>query len=96
VPCVAFRGGSGTLDRPHVAVAPHGGDRVRRTALRDDIARTALAPTALSGHTEFELNFVEGHAGTHMTRDFAIGHSKAHANDHDNGFGWLFEEVARL
>jgi len=58
---------------------------VKRTALRDDIARAAFAPTTLSGYTQFELHLVERHSRTRMPRNFAIGHSAANANNHGNG-----------
>lgn len=94
VPCFAFRDGGGKLDRSDIPVAPHGSDRMRGTALRNHVARTTLALATLGGHTEFELNLVERHAGTHMPRDFAIRYSTAYANDHDErGFGWLVEET---
>ena len=67
---------------------------MRSAALRDHVARATFALAALGGHAEFELHFVESHAGPHVTCDFAVGHSAAYANDHggEGGFGWLVEE----
>ena len=83
VPCVAFRDGSGKLDRPRIAVATHGRDRVRSAALRNHVARASFALATLGGHAEFELDFVKGHARARMARDFAIGHSTTYTDDHD-------------
>lgn len=55
---------------------------MRRTALRNDIARTTFTLTTLSGHAEFELHFIESHAGARMACDFTIRDSAANANDH--------------
>jgi hypothetical protein len=57
-------------------------NRVRRAALSDDFACAPLALAALSGNTEFELNFVECHARSHVACDFTVGDSAAYANDH--------------
>ena len=67
---------------------------MKRTALRDDIARAAFTSTALSGYTQFELHFVESHSCTRMPRNLAIGHSTANANNHGSGgaVGWLLVE----
>lgn len=63
---------------------------MRSAALRDDIARTTFTLATLGGHAKFELDFVEGHAGAHMTCNFAVGDSAADANDHDGESGsWL-------
>ena len=63
---------------------------MRSAALRDDVARATFALAALGGHAEFELHFVEGHAGTHVARDFAVGHSATYTNDHGGEGGvWL-------
>ena len=68
------------------------GDRMGSAALRNDVARATFALAALSGHPEFELHFVERHAGAHMARNFAVGHSATYANDHggEAAVGWLF------
>lgn len=57
-------------------------DRVRCTALSHHVPGTAFAAAALSGHAEFELNFVESHARARMPCDFAIRDPAADANDH--------------
>ena len=58
------------------------GDRVRGAALSNDFARASLSLTTLSGNTEFKLDFVEGHTGSHVACDFTVGDSAAYANDH--------------
>jgi len=67
------------------------GNRMRGTALRDEVACTSFALATLGGHAKFELDFVEGHAGSRMTRDFSVGHSAADADDHgeEAAVGWL-------
>lgn len=66
---------------------------MRGTALRDNVACTAFALTTLRGHAQLQLHFVERQSCTRVTRNFAIGHSAAHTNDHgEDGFGWLIEE----
>jgi len=67
---------------------------MRHAALRDDIPRAALALTALGGHAEFELNFVESHAGADVACDFSVGDPATDANDHGRraALGWLVEE----
>lgn len=82
VPCFAFRNGIGKLDRLRPGFAVQRGDRMRRTALRDDIARATFTLTTLGGHAEFELHFIEGHASARMACDFTIRDSAANANDH--------------
>ncbi len=68
---------------------------MRSAALRDDIARTTFTLATLGGHAEFELDFVESHAGAHVTCDFAVGDSAADANDHGvkAAVGWLLDVV---
>lgn len=63
-------------------------------ALRNYIARATFALAALSGHAEFKLHLVERHAGPHVARDFAVGHSATYANDHggEAAVGWLLRE----
>ena len=65
------------------------GDRMRGTALRDHVARTAFTLTTLRGHAEFKLHFVESHAGSHMTCDFTVRNPAAYANDHGGEAAWL-------
>lgn len=55
---------------------------MRGAALRDHFARATFALAALGGNPEFELNFVERHAGSHVACDFTVGDSAAYANDH--------------
>lgn len=63
---------------------------MRGAALRDDIARTTFTLTTLGGHAKLELDFVERHAGSHMTCNFTVGDSAADANDHGcEGGSWL-------
>jgi len=63
---------------------------VRGAALRNDIARTAFTLATLGGYAKLELDFVESHAGPHMTCDFTVGDSAADANDHGGESGsWL-------
>ena len=57
-------------------------DRMRGAALGDDLACATFALAALGGNTEFKLNFVERHAGSHVACDFTVGDSAAYANDH--------------
>jgi len=61
------------------------------TALRDDVACTGFTLTALSGNTQFKLDFVEAHASTYVTRYFAIRNTVANTDDHGNKreAGWL-------
>lgn len=68
---------------------------MRRVALRDNIAGTTFTLTTLSGHTEFELHFIECHARARMACDFTIRDSAANANDHgsERQIGWLFKET---
>lgn len=67
-----------------------GGNRTRGGALGNDLARASFALTTLSGHAKFELHFVKAHAGTRVTRDFAIRDSAAHTNDHgETAKRWL-------
>ena len=67
---------------------------MRHAALRDDIPRAALALTALGGHAELKLHFVESHAGAHVTCDFSVRDSATYANDHggEAAVGWLLRE----
>ncbi len=68
------------------------GDRVGCAALRDHVARATFASAALGGDTEFELHFVECHAGPRMARDFTVRDSAAYTNDHGGEAavaGWL-------
>ena len=65
-------------------------DRVRGAALRDNVACATFALATLGGHAEFELHFVERHAGTRVARDFPVGHSAAYTDDHGGkGSCWL-------
>jgi hypothetical protein len=67
---------------------------VRSAALRNNVAGTAFTLATLRGNPQFELHFVEGHAGARMASDFSVGHSAAHADDHGSEgalAGWLKE-----
>lgn len=58
------------------------GGRMRRVALRHDIARALFALSALSGNTQFKLNVVKAHARTHVAGDFSIRNAFADTNNH--------------
>lgn len=59
-----------------------GSNRVRNTALRDDIARAPFALATLRRHAEFELDVVKTQTGTYMTGDFAVRNSMAYTDNH--------------
>ncbi|SFM54508.1 hypothetical protein SAMN05444747_106151 [Variovorax sp. OV329] len=59
-----------------------GSDRMRRAALGNDVPRTTFALAALGGDAKFELDFVEAHTRTRVTRDLAVRNSTAHTDDH--------------
>ena len=90
-PCLAFQYGVGKLHGLCPVVAPQRCNRAGRTALRYNVAGAAFAAATLSGHTEFELNFIERHSGTRMTRDIPIRNPTANTNDHgfESAVGWL-------
>ncbi len=74
----------------HPIVTMERRDRMRGAALRDDVAGATFTLATLGGHAEFELHFVESHAGTRMARDFPVGHSAAYTDDHGGkGNCWL-------
>ena len=58
------------------------------TALGDDVACAGFTLTALRRHAQFELDFVETHASTHVARNFAVRYTVADADDHGKS-GWL-------
>jgi hypothetical protein len=95
VPCVAFLDGIGKLDRRGTRFAVKRGDRMRGAALRDHVARATFALAALGADAEFELHFVESHAGTRVARDLAVGNSAADTDDHGDEavLGWLWMRV---
>ena len=78
VPWAAFRSWYGELDV---------GLRAACVALGHDISSAAFALAALSGHAEFELNFVEAPAGAGMAGNFAVRDAAADTDDH--GWAWL-------
>ena len=59
-----------------------GGNRVSCVALGNDVPRATLALATLGGHAKFELDFVEAHTRTRVTRDLAVRNSTAHTDDH--------------
>ena len=72
-------------------LAPDGGDGMHGIALGHHVAGATFALPALRGHTEFELDVVEAHAGPGVAGDFAVGDAAADADDHGSRFGWRLE-----
>jgi hypothetical protein len=62
---------------------------MRRIALRHDVARTALASSALRGNTQLKLDVVETHASTRVTSYLTVGNAVTNADDHDGSGFWL-------
>lgn len=82
MPCFALQNRSGKLHwlgRNFVVNGCHGAPG---TALGHHITGTGLAATALRGHAQLKLNFIETHACVCMACNFAIGDSVANTNDH--------------
>ena len=57
-------------------------NRVRRRALRHDVAGTIFAPAALCGYAQLELNVVKSHASARMTGDFTVRNAVADTDNH--------------
>ena len=51
-------------------------------AFVDDGSGTFFAPAALGGHTQIELDFIEGAASVRLGGDDLVGDSVADANNH--------------
>ena len=74
--------GFGKLDRLRRGLVVQGGDRVRCAALGHHVTCAALAASALGGHAELELDFVEAHARACVACDLAVRNPAANTDDH--------------
>jgi len=73
----------------------NGGCVASSATLGHHISRTVFAATALRGHTELKLDFIETHASVCMARNFAVGDSVAYTNDHGLQTVWLAIDVMK-
>lgn len=68
----------------------HRSNRMRRTALRHDIAGAALAAAALGGNAQFELDFVKAQTRPGVAGNFSVRNSAAYTDDHGGKLSsWL-------
>lgn len=80
---MALQKSAGELDRLGAVFSVKRSDRMRCTALSHYVAGATFAAPALGSYAKFKLNFIKCHACARMTRNFAIGHSAANADNHD-------------
>ena len=65
-------------------------NRMRRTALRHDIAGAALAAAALGGNAQLELDFVKAQTRPGVAGNFSVRNSAAYTDDHGGKLSsWL-------
>lgn len=68
----------------------HRSNRMRRTALRHDIAGAALAAAALGGNAQLELDFVKAQTRPGVAGNFSVRNSAAYTDDHGGKLSsWL-------
>ena len=70
-----------------LAVLVQGCHRLRRAALRHDVARAVFAAPALCRHAKLELDFVKTHPRARMACNLTVGYTAADTDDHGAG-GW--------
>jgi hypothetical protein len=70
---------------------------MRRVALRNNVASTSLASTALCRNAQFKLDVVKTHPGPDMARNVTVRDSMANADDHGWAAGsWLLVNVSSV
>jgi hypothetical protein len=81
-PCFALQDIVGKLDGLGRDLVVYGRHGLGCAALRHHIPGTTLAPAALHGDTQFELDFVKAHASVSVACDLTVGNPATYTDDH--------------